>query len=452
MNLTTDHFRYRFKLRHVVKPVILLAIIYLGYLATIREFPLYIGPLTFQLKYGNTHVRGKAVSKLDRASRQSDLHPRQINTLISAFKDKDPSYQSAATRVLIRLAHNASHPVLSCNEPAPSHPLIPLIYEPVFHALIDALNEGQLGSDSRSSIISCLQQCLAPKEVIPVFINVLKWDKNSVCRSEAAKALSEYGPAAKEALPALIVALEDKVVHFEAAQALTKIGPTAKAALPALRELQMHSDKSVVASAHYALRKLDPTNLSVEDAVASFIEKLKHGRVSADFVPALLKLGSKSKVSAVPLLIEGLGDEDGLVRVRMAETLWKLDRQLKVVMPVLIESLKDKNRSVRYCAADAIQQIAGGGRSQIFALQHRATIPNTGQVPPKLPDEVKAAVRPLIDTLNDEDRAVRREAVSALRFFHEESEIVIPALREAQKDPDRSVHKEATAVLKYIQR
>ena len=55
-------------------------------------------------------------------------------------------------------------------------------------------------------------------------------------RERAAIALGDFGPSAKRAVPALVIALRDKGtwVGRAAAEALGEIGPGAKDALPAL--------------------------------------------------------------------------------------------------------------------------------------------------------------------------------------------------------------------------
>jgi len=57
-------------------------------------------------------------------------------------------------------------------------------------------------------------------------------------RMFAAKRLGWFGPAAAQAVPALIEALKNEYVRREAVQSLGKIGPDAKAAIPALMAMQ----------------------------------------------------------------------------------------------------------------------------------------------------------------------------------------------------------------------
>src|SRR5262249_17511644 len=66
-------------------------------------------------------------------------------------------------------------------------------------------------------------------------------------RNEAAVALGELGPEARESVPALTQALEGeaKYLHRHAAAALGKIGPAAGAAVPALTRALKDNDEDV---------------------------------------------------------------------------------------------------------------------------------------------------------------------------------------------------------------
>jgi len=77
-------------------------------------------------------------------------------------------------------------------------------------------------------------------------------------RNEAAVALGELGPAARESVPALTQALEaeDKYLRSHAAAALGKIGPAAGAAVPALTRALKDNDEDVRGEATAALGHL----------------------------------------------------------------------------------------------------------------------------------------------------------------------------------------------------
>jgi hypothetical protein len=55
-------------------------------------------------------------------------------------------------------------------------------------------------------------------------------------RREAARALGEIGPEAKDAVPELVEALGDEDVDLIAVWTLGQIGPAARAAVPAIRQ------------------------------------------------------------------------------------------------------------------------------------------------------------------------------------------------------------------------
>ena len=78
-------------------------------------------------------------------------------------------------------------------------------------------------------------------------------------RRYAASALGRIGPAAKEAVPVLVLALKndkDKLVREYAAYALGGIGPAAKEAVTALTDALTDEDANVHDAAKYALEKI----------------------------------------------------------------------------------------------------------------------------------------------------------------------------------------------------
>ncbi len=83
-------------------------------------------------------------------------------------------------------------------------------------------------------------------------------DQNASVRRKAAIALGRIGPAAKEAVPALITALKDenKYVRRVAAEALGRIGRAAKQAVAALTKASEDEDKDVREAAEEALKQI----------------------------------------------------------------------------------------------------------------------------------------------------------------------------------------------------
>lgn len=85
-------------------------------------------------------------------------------------------------------------------------------------------------------------------------------DASATLRAKAAQALGNLGPDAREAVPALIEALQDPDVRTDAATALGNIGPDAKEAISALTEISQNKsgkkDKSFQAAVKEALTKI----------------------------------------------------------------------------------------------------------------------------------------------------------------------------------------------------
>ena len=66
-------------------------------------------------------------------------------------------------------------------------------------------------------------------------------------------------------------------------------------------------------------------------------------------------------------LREALQDEDPLVRVKVAEALWKVERPgPSVVMPTLQRGLKDKNPAVRVAACGVIGMLGAKGKAALL--------------------------------------------------------------------------------------
>ena len=77
-------------------------------------------------------------------------------------------------------------------------------------------------------------------------------------RRDVAVALGSLGAGAQPAVPALIVALKDKLgnVRLAAAESLAQIGPKAKAAIPALQASLQDRNNGVRYAAAQALKKI----------------------------------------------------------------------------------------------------------------------------------------------------------------------------------------------------
>ena len=82
----------------------------------------------------------------------------------------------------------------------------------------------------------------------------------------------------------------------------------------------------------------------------------------------LADLGPVAKF-AVPDLREALKDKNALVRVKVAEALWKIEKTPNtILLPVLLQALKDKDPGVRAAAPPVIAMLGGKAKSAVSAL------------------------------------------------------------------------------------
>jgi HEAT repeat protein len=115
----------------------------------------------------------------------------------------------------------------------------------------------------------------------------------------------------------------------------------------------------------------------------------------------LLELGPIAKF-AIPALREALEDKDPRVRVKVAEALWRIERpEPRVLLLVLLDSLKEKDATVRINALVVLGRIGAGART---------------------------AVPDMIAALKDKEEDVRLEAVLALGQLGPAAKSAIPAL------------------------
>jgi HEAT repeat protein len=238
---------------------------------------------------------------------------------------------------------------------------------------------------------------LKAKRNIKGLIKALGYQEDTTVRSAAAEALGQIGDV--EAAEPLIAALKDidKLVRLRAAQALGRIGNerAVKPLIAALRD----DDRLMREAAAEALEHLDWQPDKSEAGADYWIVKRQWAKCA--------KIGAP----AVEPLIAVLKDGDDNVRRGVAKALGKTGDP-RAVEP-LIAALKDG--SVRRAAAGALAQIG------------------------------TSAVEPLVSTLKDNDRLVRKAAARALGQIGDAR--AIEPLTAALKDGDRLVREAAAEAL-----
>ncbi len=204
--------------------------------------------------------------------------------------------------------------------------------------------------------------------VVPLLRQALK-DEHPKTRAMAAKALSDIGPPAKDAIPDLLPLLNDTagqaqadsgawpspVVQYGAALALATIDPTRKEALPVLSEA-LTNDWMTGADAIKAVQKMGSNG---RDAIPALARVLASGVNRSDAVHALATIEGRS---AGPVLARVLkNDKDSNVRFHAARALADLGPDCPETIPALVEALGDNQ-------VDTASELARLGKPGVLAL------------------------------------------------------------------------------------
>lgn len=292
-----------------------------------------------------------------------------------------------------------------------------------------------------------------PKEVAPVLIDVLAKDKDFFPRAwaakalrylgptpdviqaqakalsdprltvriEAIKALASVGPKAKIVLPALMDALKDKYYGGDVALIIGKLGRDAKQAVPALIEaLEKHPQKAATA--------LGFIGTDAKEAIPHLARMLKNP-VNQASMNALARIGAE----AIPPLIEAMGDKNAQVSFQAAQTLGKMGP------PAVASLLKvlDDPRKFRWGAAMSLGLIGPEAKSAVPALVKalgdkegalkRGAARALGEIGVDSPAVIKALASVL------DDRECAYEAMQSLARFGPKAKAALPALHAVLK-------------------
>ena len=201
-------------------------------------------------------------------------------------------------------------------------------------------------------------------------------------RTQAIADLRDKGPAAVEALPALIHALSDKhrLVRLWATETLGGLGPAAQTSAGELtRFLEKESDPGVRAAAAKALAQIEGPH-GIPALIRALGDKDLGVRRSAAF--SLGEMGSAAQ-EAIPTLIRVVQSDDDLGAQELAiRALGKIGPAAAPAVPALIEILKGKDSSRRFLRLAAIRtlgQIGPAAAQAVGAIRESMELdPNSG--------------------------------------------------------------------------
>lgn len=382
----------------------------------------------------DTYVRVAATKALGRIKAQaSDVIP----ILTEALRDNENSIRRGAASALEQFGSNAKTAIPSLIEALNSDEDVS-VREQVGSAL------GAIGSEA--------------DQVVPALIGALD-DPNRGVRESMAKALGRFGPAASSAVPFLIGCIRDvsggQEDRANAIRALGEIGPEARAAIPDLMGLLRSEDRDSHKRS-IAVVALGKIGHDADVVISYLIELLKdHNENSLLRGTAARVLGAMRAESTdvAAMLVGSLGDEERPVRFGAAEGLAVMGCEPEAAIPVLIDVLSGENSYDRGGAALAIGKFGSKGKAAIPALIHALNDPEDSTLHifasmslAEMGPAAESAVPALIEVLKDEDRS--SDALIALIKIGPPA---VPALIDTLKhDPSPEVRGMSAMILGNI--
>jgi HEAT repeat protein len=266
---------------------------------------------------------------------------------------------------------------------------------------------------------------------VPALIEVLNGPDLGM-RVRAAEALGMIGPPAREAVPALILAVaqrtvidEDELLCRHAVIALGRIGSDAKGARPILNHL---FDKNLGDDYELVIALAGIGAPPVEKLVARLT------RDGDSFATELLAwLGPKAR-EAIPLLKRALADERKQVRFSAAIALAGIEPPAELAVPVLIEALGhlDDGDLEVHDVPTALARLGPAAKAAMPALialviqghARRNILETLVQVDP----DGKECVPALVFALKHRDLEIVDTAARCLRLLGPKATLAVPAL------------------------
>ena len=263
-------------------------------------------------------------------------------------------------------------------------------------------------------------------------------DPSTAVRMQAALALAELGPAAREAEAALTLAARDPdpELRYAAVVALGAIVPEGKAAIEGLARSLADEDWFVQLAAAQALQNLGER---ARPAVPALVWALYPRDTVKDFRPvrcgaamvALSRIDPRAKElgGALQLVVGRLLENERQgsfgARATGARLLGDCGAAALPVLPAVAKLLKDPEGDVRVAAAEALLKIA----------------------PEK---QGEAALVALAEALKSPDLLVRLRAAEALGGLGPRAKGVLPDLRAVLQDPEPEVRHAAREAVKRV--
>lgn len=356
-------------------------------------------------------------------------------------------------------------------------------YRPADQATVQALAEGLIDKSPnvrRASMRAIRNLVVDKKVVVPIVLKVLEDEdpavvlpalhtlaeggeavvpglikalENPKARYWAAVVITEIGPDAKDAVPALIKVLGDEQpeTRMQAAVALGEIGEASKPAVPALLKALTDKQPSVKYGAAFALGQIADPSAAKALAEADVKDDPFFDMITTWAAAKSNPADKELTEQAVKELIAGLTAKESFMRQAAARGLLELKAPQEVVAPALTKLLKDSDPEV---VAEVVAALASLGPKIVpnaaQALKKSETPEVAARILAQIGPAAKDAVPALAEAVGSDNAALQRESAIALARIGKGAAPAVDALAKAVDADDRQVSLAAIYALGSI--
>lgn len=366
------------------------------------------GLLVGRLKDENALVRAHAAHALGSIGAVNDA---VVPELARTLGDADPIVRRAAIRALQKIRPGADV-------------IVPLVTK--------------LLEDNEPSVVLHALQSLSEigDRAMPLIISALGKPKSCYW---ACVILSEMGPAAKSAVPALSRVLQDKDPEdrMQALIALGEIGPDAATAVSAITAALNDKEDSVAYAAAFALGKI-----GAKSATAALEKTVKDedpflAMISAWALAMINRQDEPTMDRAIEVLANGARHEKVFFRSAAVRGLAELKTGRGRTIPTLVAALKDPEPEVM---ANSLGGLVALGSAAVPELS-KALADQHLQIPAavalaRIGPAAKGALPALMSALKSDNPEFHREAHFALAALGPEAAAAVPSLIKCLEGDD----------------
>ena len=277
------------------------------------------------------------------------------------------------------------------------------------------------------------------KEAVPFLIQALKDEKAAYW---ACLVLNQIGPGAQDAVPALIVLLNDKrpQVRREAMLTLAEIGKPAGPAVPQL--VKALDDELDRLPAVYAIGRIGVAAGEGEKKIREYVNS-SDKFLSTVSIWTLARLHPEDKqlvTEATGRLFEGLKSDDPAVNKASAKALAELRPGPEIALPIMEKAFANADEKVVHGALDALAGLGPAAVPKLIeALKHENIRPYVVYMLGQYGPAAKPAVEALTKLIEDKNLDVQHETLIALAKIGPQAKAAVPALVKTLQRKEGSI-------------